>query len=129
MAMKTRAGLMALAGWISVQLPGLRAQEASHNACHRPLAGSAVPEPEDLRSQNGELTADLRIRNEIEADGSLRYCYTTADGRESPNLRVNPGDLLILNLENELIDPADKAAGRHHAHGATRNDDPCTSGL
>src|ERR1700691_4419019 len=113
-----RLGLVALAGWISMQWPGdLRAQEASHGACHPPAAGSAVPEPTDLRSQHGELTVDLKIRNEIEADGSLRYCYTTADGRESPNLRVNPGDLLILNLENELIDPAGKAAGHHHARG------------
>jgi FtsP/CotA-like multicopper oxidase with cupredoxin domain len=120
-----RLVLVALAGAIWVQWPGdVRAQEAS---CHRPQAGSAVPEPEDLRSQNGELTVDLKIRNEIEADGSLRYCYTTADGRESPNLRVNPGDLLILNLENELMDPTGKA-GLHHAHGDTRNSDPCTSG-
>jgi FtsP/CotA-like multicopper oxidase with cupredoxin domain len=122
-----RLGLVALAGWIWVQWPeDVRAQEAS---CHRAPVGSAVPEPADLRSQNGELTVDLRIRNEIEADGSLRYCYTTADGRESPNLRVNPGDLLILNLENELIDPAGKAAGHHHARGDTNSNDPCTSGL
>src|ERR1700691_4360306 len=110
-----RLGLVALAGWIWVQWPeDVRAQEAS---CHRAPAGSAAPEPADLRSQNGELTVDLKILNEIEADGSLRYCYTTVDGRESPNLRVNPGDLLILNLENELIDPAGKAAGHHHARG------------
>jgi len=31
----------------------------------------------------------------------LRYCYLDADGNESPTLRVNPGDLVILKLKNE----------------------------
>lgn len=96
----------------------LLAQDAAHNTCHRPAAGSAVPDPEDLRSRNGELIVDLAIRNDIEADGSIRYCYTTADGKESPNLRLNPGDLLILNLKNALTDTSDLAgaAGHHHTH-------------
>ena len=38
-------------------------------------------------------------RNYVETGGSIRYCYSTADGKESPNLRLNPGDLLILHLE------------------------------
>src|ERR1700693_1739577 len=83
----------------------LRAGDVPANTCDRPAAGSAVPEPEDLRSQNGELTVDLRIHNYLEANGSVRYCYTTADGKLSPNLRLNPGDLLILNLKNDLTDP------------------------
>jgi hypothetical protein len=64
-----------------------------------------VPEPEDLRSRNGELTVDLAIHNYTEANGSVRYCYTTPDGKPAPTLRLNPGDLLILNLKNELTDP------------------------
>ena len=98
--------LIALAVLISARWRAdLRAQEIPHNTCHRLSAGSAVPEPEDLRSRNGELTVDLTIHNYVEADGSIRYCYTTADGKESPNLRLNPGDLLILNLKNDLTDP------------------------
>jgi hypothetical protein len=41
-----------------------------------------------LRSQNGELTVDLTIRNYVEPSGSVRYCYVTADGKQSPNLEV-----------------------------------------
>jgi FtsP/CotA-like multicopper oxidase with cupredoxin domain len=97
-------------------------------ACDRPSPGSVVPEPEDLRSQNGELTVDLTIDNSVEADGSVRYCYTTADGKVSPNLRLHPGDLLILNLKNDLTDTG--APAQHHRQdSAKKSGDPCASGL
>jgi FtsP/CotA-like multicopper oxidase with cupredoxin domain len=109
----------------------LNAQEVSQDTCHRPSMGSAVPEPQDLRSVDGELTVDLRFSNYVETDGSVRYCYTTADGKESPTLRLNPGDLLILNLKNGLTGPGDgSGAAGHHAHVDAKNSgDPCTSGL
>jgi FtsP/CotA-like multicopper oxidase with cupredoxin domain len=75
---------------------------ARNEACLRPAAGSAVPEPEDLRSRNGVLKVELTIRNTAEPDGSTRYCYIDANGDESPNLRLKPGDLLILRLKNDL---------------------------
>jgi FtsP/CotA-like multicopper oxidase with cupredoxin domain len=111
----------------------LRAGDVPRNTCYRPAAGSAVPEPEDLRSQNGELTVDLRIQNYVEANGSVRYCYTTADGKLSPNLRLNPGDLLILNLKNDLTETGNGAGAAAHHHNM-RGDpkekgNPCTSGL
>jgi FtsP/CotA-like multicopper oxidase with cupredoxin domain len=128
-----RLVLLAIGGFICAHWHGeLRAQELADRPCHRPSAGSAVPEAEDLRSRNGELTVDLTIHNYVEEDGSVRYCYTTADGKESPNLRLNPGDLLILNLQNDLTDPsrAGAAPGHHHAQpDAKANKDPCTSGL
>jgi FtsP/CotA-like multicopper oxidase with cupredoxin domain len=129
-----RLVLLVLAGLISAQWHAdLCAQEVTNSTCHRDGSpGSAVPEPEDLRSRNGELKVDLTIRNYVEADGSIRYCYTTADGKESPNLRLNPGDVLILNLKNDLKDPGDGTgtAEHHHAHvDAKQNGDPCTSGL
>ncbi len=92
-------------------------------------APGGVGEPEDLRSVNGELTVDLTLRNYKEDDGSTRCCYTTPDGKESPNLRLNPGDLFILNLKNDLTEPGGAAsAGNHHLHGDSGND-PCASGL
>ncbi len=121
------AGLI-VAQWHAV----VRAQEVPHNTCHRLAAGSAVPEPADLRSVNGELTVDLTIHNYREVDGSIRYCYTTADGKESPNLRLNPGDLLILNLKNDLTDTGGRsgAAQHHHTHAdAQQSPNPCMSGL
>ena len=69
--------MVALAGVVSAQWHSdLRAGELPHNTCHRLAEGSAVPEPEDLRSRNGELTVDLRIHNYSEDDGSIAYCYT-----------------------------------------------------
>lgn len=106
----------------------LRAQGAPQSPCSRPTAGSVVREPEDLRSQDGELTVDLTIDNYVEADGSVRYCYTTADGKVSPSLRLHPGDLLILNLKNHLTD-AGAPAQHHHEDDTNKTGDPCTSGL
>jgi FtsP/CotA-like multicopper oxidase with cupredoxin domain len=90
------------------------------NTCVRPPIGSTVPEPEDLRSQNGELKVDLTIHNYAAADGSTRYCYVDAHGRQAPNLRLKPGDLLILNLKNDLSEvaanPAAPPMDPKHAH-------------
>ena len=89
------------------------------NTCPRPSPGSAVTEPEDLRSRNGELKVDLTIHNYADADGSTRYCYIDGNGNQSPNLRLKPGDLLILHLKNDLKDSdpapaASKSSSRSH---------------
>jgi FtsP/CotA-like multicopper oxidase with cupredoxin domain len=106
------------------------------NACPRPAAGSAVLEPRDLRSVNGQLALDLSVENTKEADGSTRYCYKLGDGSESPTLRLKPGDWLILRLRNHLTDlgsdnvkaPA-MAARAHEGHtGEGQSTDPCQSG-
>jgi hypothetical protein len=78
--------------------------EIPDNACARFSSGSAVPEPIDLRSHNGVLEVDLTIHNDTQADGSTRYCYIDGNGHQSPNLRLRPGDLLILHLKNDLKD-------------------------
>jgi FtsP/CotA-like multicopper oxidase with cupredoxin domain len=127
------------------------AAQAVQDPCPRPAPGSAVLEPEDLRSQNGVLKVDLTVRNYAEKDGSVRYCYLLADGNQSPTLRLAPGDLLILNLKNDLREiPVANAAGvagasatsstsasnsaaksastSAHSHGgATGTADPCNS--
>jgi FtsP/CotA-like multicopper oxidase with cupredoxin domain len=107
--------------------------QAGEAVCPRPAAGSVVGEPEDLRSRNGVLEAELTANNAANGDGSLRYCFTDGGGQESPNLRVSPGDLVILHLKNELSDlgganapPAHIHHGEHdNAHAA----DPCQSGV
>jgi FtsP/CotA-like multicopper oxidase with cupredoxin domain len=110
----------------------LQAQEPTREVCPRPTVGSVVPEPEDLRSKNGVLAVDLTVRNQKERDGSVRFCYIYGDGIESPNLRLKPGDLLVLKLKNDLIDPDQAVAAQgdhHHAkNGPTSKSDPCTSG-
>ncbi|HEX3846832.1 MAG TPA: multicopper oxidase domain-containing protein [Steroidobacteraceae bacterium] len=110
-----------------------------------------MTEPRELRSDHGVLKVDLSIHNHRERDGSVRYCYLLPDGSESPALRLNPGDLLVLHLTNDLTDAepsspsasasaAASASGSNaapslpgaHSHGThspgTRVPDPCTSG-
>lgn len=100
------------------------ARAASRNPCLRPAAQSAVPEPADLRSENGELKVDLTIHDYRASDGSTLYCYVDRNGNESPNLRVKPGDLLILNFKNDLkiTDPPVTATSTVHQHMAARKD-------
>ena len=112
----------------------LRGQSAS-SVCRRPEAGSVVEEPQDLRSRNGVLEADLTIHNEADPDGSIRYCYVDSAGHESPDLRVSPGDLVILHLKNALSDLSPGNASPAHVHSAAhshetgrQNDDPCAGG-
>lgn len=85
--------------WLS---PCASAQKSSQEVCPRPAEGSTVPEPADLRSVNGVLKVDLTYRNYLDAAGQTLYCYLSADGSESPTLRLHPGDTLILSLKNDL---------------------------
>ena len=73
----------------------------SSAACKRPAPGSAISEPEDLRSKDGVLRVDLAFRTSPDPNGQMRYCYVAPDGAEAPTLRLHPGDLLILRLRNE----------------------------
>ena len=114
-----------------------RAQGTSKDPCPRPVPGSAVPEPKDLRSQNGILSVVLAVYNHKEDDGSTRYCYVLADGNQSPTLRLAPGDLLILNLKNNLSGGenfggrAGSASSHMHTTAFGRNSakqsDPCAA--
>ena len=115
--------LIILTAWIGTEGTAY-GRESPHDPCSRPVPGSAVPEPEDLRSQDGILKLELAIHNFKEKDGSTRYCYLLADGTQSPTLRLNPGDLLVLNLKNELSESNDL---RRRAT-TTVPSDPCTSG-
>jgi FtsP/CotA-like multicopper oxidase with cupredoxin domain len=102
----------------------------AESVCPRPEAGSVVEEPEDLRSQNGVLEAKLTASNAAEANGSARYCYTDSAGHESPNLRVHPGDLVILHLTNALIEVSHGSGAAMYEHGHTHSaNNPCTSGI
>lgn len=108
----------------------LHAQESTPDPCTRPGPGSNVAESEDLRSHNGVLQVELSVHNYKEKDGTTRYCYLLPDGNESPTLRLNPGDLLILNLKNDLT-RYESSTGSNHVHEHARSKhvaNPCTSG-
>lgn len=109
------------------------AQKLPSDFCARPSVGTVVPEPEDLRSQKGVLKVNLTVRSVSEPGKPDRSCYLAEDGSESPTLRLHPGDLLILNLKNDLADPSSGDSGDIHAHAknhsqSAKPSDPCTSG-
>ena len=91
-------------------------QRLQAQPCPRPQAGSVVEEPEDLRSHDGVLEVHLTANDAAQPDGSARYCYTDSEGHESPNLRVHPGDLVILHLTNQLTDVSSR---QHCTHART----------
>jgi FtsP/CotA-like multicopper oxidase with cupredoxin domain len=114
-------------------------QESSPDPCPRLLPGGVVPEPRDLRSENGVLRLALTIRNSRQPDGSYRYCYLLPDGTQAPTLRLHPGDRLVLRLANQLSDPVAATLGSSKNTAVTPSwplcratpragVDPCTSG-
>ena len=97
------SGLALVAGaLVGASSPAAVVPNTTIDVCPRPSTAALVEEPEDLRSENGVLTADLAIRNQQQPDGSVRYCYVLPDRREAPTLRVHPGDEVVLHLKNEL---------------------------
>jgi len=135
LVMPLRASIRVALGLILLCLcaaPSGFAQSAKPETCSRPAAGSEALEPPDLHSQAGVLKVDLTVRNGPAANGQMRYCYVTADGTQSPTLRLLPGDLLILRLKNELTIPAQSAqptpAHQHTAAKAASAADPCQRG-
>ena len=127
--------LAVLAFFVYIACQPASAQSAQE-VCPRPAASSIVGEPADLRSQNGVLKAELTIQNAVNPDGSFRFCYIDAEGRESPNLRVSPGDLVVLHLKNALSDLTLGTGPAAHVPSAERShktggqaDDPCATGI
>ena len=97
---------LTFASFFFVALPTrpLHTQERAADVCPRPEQGDVVAEPVDLHSKGGVLELMLIARNVKESDGRTRYCFTDAAGHESPNLRVHPGDLVIIHLKNAMTD-------------------------
>lgn len=96
--------------------PRTSAQNLPDEKCPRPAPGSSIAEPEDLRSENGVLRVSFFYYSSVDSRGNLRYCYVTDSGAQSPNLRVHPGDQLIINLKNEIVVPMNASStSPHHA--------------
>ncbi len=83
----------------------------SNQVCSRPGPGGLVREPADLRSSGGKLEVDFSFRSDVDIYGVTRYCYVSSDGIQSPTLRVQPGDEVVLRLKNDL-----PATSSGHAH-------------
>jgi FtsP/CotA-like multicopper oxidase with cupredoxin domain len=97
----------------------------------RPVPGSAVKNPYVIRSQNGTLTADFTLKNSVDEKGFLHDCvnYQTSKGTvEAPTLHVRPGDQLVMNLTNGLVEnPQQTAKTKNKMHHMAQSGaaDPC----
>src|SRR5277367_232364 len=102
-------GLLVAIVWAMLAV-GTYAQSVAGPACERPTAGSTVEEPADLRSEKGVLRVELMFRSSVDAAGRTNFCYVDKDGRQAPNLRLHPGDTLVLKLKNEAAAKTASAA-------------------
>jgi FtsP/CotA-like multicopper oxidase with cupredoxin domain len=107
-------------------------QIAAKEICSRAPEGSDAVEPVNLRSQHGTLRVVLTVRNSLDSNGHMRYCYIDEHGNQAPTLRVQPGDWLIVVLKNEISLPAaaSSAAPAHNGlfHLSPKKHDPCSGG-
>ncbi len=100
--MRCRFVCLVLGIFFSTNALRMVAQTPHEDVCPRGVVGGAVPEPVDVRSKSGVLRVEFSYRKFTDADGLTRYCYIDKDGRQSPTLRVKPGDQVSLVLRNEL---------------------------
>jgi FtsP/CotA-like multicopper oxidase with cupredoxin domain len=80
--------------------------DTADQVCARFADGATATTPPELRSSGGTLEVTFNFQTVTDAQGLVRYCYVTAGttnaGLEAPTLRVNPGDTLIIHLNNNL---------------------------
>jgi FtsP/CotA-like multicopper oxidase with cupredoxin domain len=118
--------------WASAK-DGTRVQ--TQDACFRGIEGGQASEPPDLRSKNGVLHVQLTVRNSVDGNGHMRYCYVDEHGNEGPTLRVQPGDTLGITLKNEISlrnrPPLSTGSSAHAKMDdvAASKHDPCTGGV
>ena len=100
MSAQDMAKMSAAAGRVSSAAAS--AADPADQVCARFATGSATTAPPELKSQNGVLEVTFKFLTATDSQGLVRYCYVTDTGLESPTLRVNPGDLLIIHFQNAL---------------------------
>jgi FtsP/CotA-like multicopper oxidase with cupredoxin domain len=118
--------LLATAGWCAWS-----ARAATAETCPQPAIGSAVTQPAEIESVGGVLRVELRMRSEVDAQGRVRYCYVSSDGKIAPTLRLNPGDWLVVELKNEITPAAARNDQRMPMAIGTvgAKTDPCAGGI
>ena len=77
---------------------------AGQTPCPRFPAGSVIHQPFNLVSKDGLLQTAFTYQTRTDQNGHVLYCFSTASGLQSPTLRVRPGDLIKITLQNLLPD-------------------------
>jgi len=104
------------------------ANDRKQNACPREAEGSTLESPRDQISRNGLLELTLNVRSSKDANGYTRYCYIDENGSQSPTLRVQPGDNLVIHLKNEITPDAGSSPHAGHAKAPEKRPDRCAGG-
>jgi len=94
-------------------LSGSLQQATPAVVCPRFPEGSNLTHPENLWSSNGFLDVYLDFKNDTNSDGNGLFCYMTQKDKQSPTLRVQPGDHILFTLRNTL--PADDSNTPNHS--------------
>ena len=99
-----KAALLLVACLVSGAMCAVWAQSSdpADQICPRLAPGSIAAPPADLSSQNGVLEVTFKVLTAVDMQGLVRYCYITDTGLQAPTLHVNPGDKLILHVQNQL---------------------------
>lgn len=118
----TNTTLSLLLLWLSVS--SFAAPSVSPSNCSFASPGAFVASPMEVHSTHGTLTVNLTLRSYRTPEHQTRYCYLDDAGNRSPTLRLQPGDLLILHLKNEISAPSE--ADPHHS---APSPDDCTTGV
>ncbi len=98
---------------LAVAICGLAFLRPAAQCPKRPDPGTVVEDALSLNSVNGVLKAELTTRHSVDSGGYNHYCqnYKTDKGEvESPTLRLNQGDQLVLDVKDR-IDSGDDSGG------------------
>jgi FtsP/CotA-like multicopper oxidase with cupredoxin domain len=82
---------------------------ASAQCPPRPIPGSVVQDALSLYSQNAVLNAAFTMGTSVDEAGYTHYCYKYQSSNgvvEAPTLRLNQGDLLQLNVTDDIVSDA-----------------------
>jgi FtsP/CotA-like multicopper oxidase with cupredoxin domain len=100
---------------LAIVVSGFSFPDATAQCPARPVPGSIVQDALSLYSQGGVLNADFIMGYSVDPFGYSHYCYKykTATGPvESPTLRLNPGDQLLLSVKDHITtDGPDSMSG------------------
>jgi FtsP/CotA-like multicopper oxidase with cupredoxin domain len=79
-----------------------------------PAPNTVLLDAPSIYSQNGVLSADFTMGHSVDQNGYTHYCYkysTPTGVVESPTLRLNPGDRLLLNVKNTIASGSPESKG------------------
>src|SRR5580693_9436440 len=92
-------------GLLAIMVCGVSFLGAAAQCPARPNAGSIVKDALSLSSQNGTLKAAFNMGYSVDIYGYSHYCYKYEAPTgivESPTLRLNPGDQLVLDVKDGI---------------------------